>query len=215
MNVTSLISVTFAGAILFTLPGCASVMSGRHADVTIYSNVPNAHVAIRDKHGKQVAATEAGSTIALKRKDKWVFPAKYTATVEAPGYMAAEVPIDAKINPWVLGNVAFLQLGLVGLAVDNVTGAAWMPSEATYYQELMPVGGPAAGPALFGATNPNPQQQPAGQQLAGQPGAVVGIQPPPSMAQWPQYAAPAGGTSAPVVQTASAVDATQPTPTYR
>jgi hypothetical protein len=178
-------------------------MSGRHADVTFYSNVPNAHVAIRDKHGKQVAATEAGSTIALKRKDKWVFPAKYTATIEAPGYMPAEVPIDAKINPWVLGNVAFLQLGLVGLAVDNVTGAAWMPNEATYYQELMPI----SGPALYSNTTPNVQQP-----LVGQPGTVIGAA---QTVQLPQVAVAPATTTPPIVQTAAATDAMPAATTYR
>jgi hypothetical protein len=157
MYVRRYVLISCGMAILSITPGCASVMSGRHADVTVYSNVPNARVAIRDKHGKQVASTDAGSTVVLKRKDKWVFPAKYTATVEAPGYQTAEVPISSTVNPWVLGNVAFLQLGLVGLAVDNATGAAWMPTDSTYYQELTPIGpayGAAYGPAFSAAPPP-------------------------------------------------------------
>jgi hypothetical protein len=177
------------------MSGCASVMSGRHADVTFYSNVPNAHVAIRDKRGKQVAATEAGSTIALKRKDKWVFPAKYTATIDAPGFQPAEVPIDAKVNPWVFGNIAFLQLGLVGLAVDNVTGAAWMPNESTIYQELLPMNGPMPyGPIIQGATAQTTQQPPA--------------EPTP-----PTFTAPP--SQDPLVQTASSTGAVPPATTYR
>ena len=138
--------------LLVCLPGCASIVSGRHADVSFYSNVPGAQVTIHDKRGKQVAVTQTPSTIALKRKDRIIFPAKYTATITAPGYEAAQVPINSKVNPWVFGNVLFLQGGLVGLAVDNATGAAWMPKESTIYQELAPYSGPQ-----FSQTEPAPQ----------------------------------------------------------
>jgi hypothetical protein len=143
--------------------GCASVMSGRHADVAFYSSTPNASVVIHDKHGNEIANTMTPATVALKRKDRIIFPAKYTATFSAPGYQSVEVPIGAKVNPWVFGNVAFLQIGLVGLAVDNATGAAWAPKQSTYYQELSPIltaqnGQPAAAttPVQYVATLPSP-----------------------------------------------------------
>jgi hypothetical protein len=126
-------------AAMFVLTGCASIMSGRHADVTFYSSTPGTVVTIRDKHGKEVASALAPSTIALKRKSGIIFPAKYTATFGAPGYEPAEVPIGSRVNPWVLGNVGFLHGGLIGLAVDNVTGAAWTPKESTIYRELTPI----------------------------------------------------------------------------
>jgi hypothetical protein len=144
--------------------GCASVISGRHADVAFYSSTPNASVVIHDKHGNEVANTMTPATVALKRKDRIIFPAKYTATFSAPGYQSVAVPIGAKVNPWVFGNVAFLQIGLVGLAVDNATGAAWAPKQSTYYQELTPIlnaqnGQPAAAttPVQYMATLPSPR----------------------------------------------------------
>jgi hypothetical protein len=151
MNVRRGIQSVLAAAFLFSMCGCATVMSGQQADVTFHSNVPHAQVAIRDKRGRQVAVVESGSTIALRRKDKWVFPAKYTATYDAPGYQPAVVPIDPKLNQWVFGNLVIG--GLVGLAVDNVTGAAWTPEKSMYYQELLPLSGPTPyGPMLNGAT---------------------------------------------------------------
>jgi hypothetical protein len=132
-------------AILFSAPGCATVMSGRHAEVGFYSNVPNATVVIRDKHGKDVAAVQAQSKVALKRNERYIFPARYTATFMAPGYQPTEVDVRSKVNPWVLGNVVIG--GLLGLAVDNATGAAWTPKQPAYYGELRPLS-PAAGPAM-------------------------------------------------------------------
>ena len=139
MNKQQRFRLAIGAGLLLSMPGCASIMSGRHADVSFYSNVPNAHVVVRDKRGQEVANAATPSTVALKRKDRLIFPAKYTATIEAPGYQSVDVPIGSKVNPWVLGNVAFFYGGLVGLAVDNATGAAWSPKESTIYRELTPL----------------------------------------------------------------------------
>src|SRR3990172_3709154 len=125
MNRKQLLGAAVGVGLLFSTSGCASVVSGRHADVTFHSNVPNAHVIIRNQRGEEVAKAVTPSTVALKRKDRIIFPAKYVATFEAPGYQPTDVPIGSKVNPWVIGNVGFLYAGLIGLAVDNATGAAW------------------------------------------------------------------------------------------
>jgi len=133
--------------------GCASIMSGRHADVTIDSLPQNAHVVVRDRHGKEVAAVNTPGTVTLKRKERIIFPARYTATIEAPGYQGEQVPIRSTLNPWVLGNVVIG--GVPGLVVDNVTGAVWKPREATIYRQLNPVY--AAQPAPPLESNSPPQ----------------------------------------------------------
>ena len=130
------ICAAVAAVTLLSLAGCASIMSGRHADVAINSNVPNAHVTVRDKRGQEVASLRTPANVALKRKDRFIFPARYTATIEAPGYQPAEVPIRSTVNPWILGNVVFG--GIPGLIVDNATGAAWKPKRSQIYQELTP-----------------------------------------------------------------------------
>jgi hypothetical protein len=117
-------------------------MSGRHAEVAINTNAPNARVVVRDKRGQHVASLHTPATVTLRRKDKLIFPARYTATIEAPGYQPASVPIRSTINPWILGNVVIG--GIPGLVVDNVTGAAWRPRHSEIYQELAPMYG--AGP---------------------------------------------------------------------
>jgi hypothetical protein len=142
-------------AVLPWLAGCASVMSGRHAEVTINTNPSHAHVVVRDHCGQEVASVNTPGRVTLKRKERVIFPARYTATIEAPGYHAATIPIRSTINPWILGNV--IVGGLVGLAVDNVTGAAWTPRDTDIYHELTPIytaqqSGPPSGvqPAQYG-----------------------------------------------------------------
>lgn len=122
---------------LVTMSGCASVMSGRTADVTVKTNVPNARVVVRDKCGQEVASAPAPASFSLNRKEKFLRPARYIATIEAPGYQTVDVPIQQTVNPWIMGNVVFG--GLIGLAVDNATGAAWRPTHPNIYQELQPI----------------------------------------------------------------------------
>ncbi len=121
--------------------GCASVVSGRHAEVEVFSNVPGALVTIHDKHGKLVGTTATPGTMALRRQRGLFRPQGYTATIAAQGYQAERFEIQQKINPWVYGNLGFLQLGLIGWAVDHATGAVWQPAKSTHYSELTPING--------------------------------------------------------------------------
>jgi hypothetical protein len=122
--------------LLLSLAGCASLVSGRHAEVTINSNPPNAHVVIHNQRGQEVASVHTPGTVALKRKDRFIFPARYTATIHAPGYQPAQVPIRSTVNPWVLGNIVVG--GIPGLVIDNATGAAWKPRHSEIFAELTP-----------------------------------------------------------------------------
>ena len=92
---------------------------------------------IHDKHGKQVLTTHTPASVELRRKDHFIWPAKYTATIEKPGYKPATVPINSTVNPWVIGNVVFG--GPIGLVVDNATGAGWKPKVASIQQDLEPI----------------------------------------------------------------------------
>jgi hypothetical protein len=121
------------------LTGCASIVSGRHAEVSIYTNAPNAQVVVRDKRGQEVASVHTPGRVALKRKDRFIFPARYTATISAPGYQTAQVPIRSTVNPWILGNIVFG--GIPGLVIDNATGAAWRPRHSEIFTQLVPTDG--------------------------------------------------------------------------
>lgn len=150
------VAAGLAATLLFS--GCASIVSGRHAEVAVHSNPANAHVVVRDKRGHEVASTHTPGKVVLRRKDKFIFPARYTATISAPGYQTAQVPIRSTLNPWVVGNLVFG--GIPGLVVDNATGAAWKPKRAEYFADLRPaypgqyaLPESAVQPATFGTEN--------------------------------------------------------------
>lgn len=128
-------AIVIAAALL--LSGCASIISGRTATVQIDSNPSDAYVVIHDKHGKQVLTTHTPASVELRRKDRFIWPAKYTATIEKPGYEPAIVPINSTLNPWVIGNVVFG--GPIGLVVDSATGAGWKPKVASIQSDLEPI----------------------------------------------------------------------------
>src|SRR3954466_10271503 len=83
------------------LSGCASIISGRNADVAIDSFPSNAHVVIHDNNGREVASLNTPGVVSLKRNRRYFLPAQYTAVIEAPGFVPAEVPIRSTVNPWV------------------------------------------------------------------------------------------------------------------
>jgi hypothetical protein len=169
MSQTSLsLHALVVGAALL-VSGCASIISGRTATVQIDSVPSNAQVVIHDKHGKQVIATTTPASVELRRKDKFIWPAKYTATIEKPGYKTATVPIDSKINPWIVGNIVVG--GVIGLAVDNATGAAWQPKVASINEPLEPMYvAQQPGP---GSMESSPASYPAEDQQQVQPATAV------------------------------------------
>jgi hypothetical protein len=141
-------------AICSLLTGCASIISGRNADVAIDSFPSNAHVVIHDDNGRQVASLNTPGVVSLKRNRRYFLPARYTAVIDAPGYAPAEVPIRSTVNPWIIGNIAIG--GIPGLIVDNATGAAWQPKHSEIHTQLAPLGEPDQG-MLYSATPPVPQ----------------------------------------------------------
>jgi len=133
----------------FAAAGCASIISGRHADVAIKSYPPDAQVAVRDADGNTVATARTPAVVTLKRGRGFFRKAEYTATIEKPGYATAHVPIESRLNPWVLGNVVFG--GFVGLAVDPCTGAMWRPTPTAINEELQLSTRP--GPEIYPASH--------------------------------------------------------------
>jgi uncharacterized protein YceK len=140
-------------AVVFTalsLSGCASIVSGRRADVS-FNSYPPAQVVVRDQSGKAVTSLNTPGTATLKRNRKFFLPAKYVATFEAPGHAPAQVPIRSTVNPWIIGNAVVG--GLPGLLIDNITGAAWKPKNEQINARLAQIEGAPYGPT-FGAAPP-------------------------------------------------------------
>ena len=151
---TSAVSSVIVLATCSLPAGCASIISGRNADVAIDSYPSNAHVIIHDNDGRQVASLNTPGVVSLKRNRRYFLPAQYTATIEAPGYAPAEVPIRSTMNPWVVGNIVIG--GIPGLIVDNATGAVWKPKQSEIHSQLAPLSGPDQG-TTYSASPPAPQ----------------------------------------------------------
>lgn len=137
--------------------GCASIVSGRYADVHLDSHPPNAHVVIRDHKGAEVTSANTPAVVSLRRSRRFFLPARYTATFEAPGHESATVPIRSTVNPWVLGNVVLG--GVVGLAVDTGTGAGWKPRHDQITQHLQPIYTAEAPSPPTAQTTPRPDNE--------------------------------------------------------
>jgi hypothetical protein len=180
-----------AAAVLLS-GGCASIVSGRKATVAIDSYPSNAHVVVHDKTGREVASVNTPGVVSLNRNGRWFLPAHYTATIEAPGYQTAEVPIRSTINPWILGNVVVG--GVPGLIVDDATGACWKPQQDSIHQQLTPMSYAQQPPAptnLFATPPGVPTPAPTAVQTAmidsaQQPPAPAGIAPTSSTNLQPQ-----------------------------
>jgi hypothetical protein len=118
--------------------GCASIISGREADIAINSNPPQACVAIQNEKGETVATSMTPATVSLKRTNGIFKKApRYSAIIEKPGYQTAKVDINPKLNPWVFGNIALG--GVIGLAADSATGAIWKYTPHEIDQSLSPL----------------------------------------------------------------------------
>ena len=114
--------------------GCATIIDGRTADVSLESVPSEAAVTVHDHDGDVVARTITPGTVSLKRGRTWLRPAKYEAVFEKEGYASAHAPIETTLNPWVLGNIIIG--GGAGAVVDGVTGALWRPKHSRIEQSL-------------------------------------------------------------------------------
>ncbi|MEO0530602.1 MAG: hypothetical protein AAF266_08500 [Planctomycetota bacterium] len=153
----SRVAITCAlAALLVTLPGCATVVNGRTADVNLKTSPPNALVTIRDAEGVVVAQTVTPGQVELKRNGSWLRPAKYTATIEREGCYPIETELKSKLNPWLLGNVVLG--GPIGLGVDAATGAMWRPKHADIELPLAPLDPSYGAVQVASGTQPIPTQ---------------------------------------------------------
>ena len=138
MKPQSLVPLTLSLAALFSFSGCASIMSGSRKNVSINSNPPGAHVSVADKHGAEVASLTTPCVASLKRGSGFFTGASYVAKIDKPGYQPQQVKIDAAVNPWMLGNLAFG--GVVGLLiVDPITGGMYTLTPSEIDAQLQPL----------------------------------------------------------------------------
>ncbi|BAU57561.2 hypothetical protein HH1059_08670 [Halorhodospira halochloris] len=105
------------------LAGCASIVHGTTQDVGISSSPSGATVSA---NGKQLGNTPV--TTELARKDNHIIK------IELDGYEPYETTFTRSVSGWVWGNILFG--GLIGLAVDAVSGGLYKLSPEQLHAEL-------------------------------------------------------------------------------
>jgi hypothetical protein len=140
MKVKSFKNAGIALAILFSLSGCATIISGSKYPVSIKTEPAGADVVITNKFGKEVYKGVTPATVWLKSGAGYFSMANYNVTLNKPGFKEQLENIHFTFNGWYVGNV--LIGGVIGLLiVDPVTGGMWtLPaSERKIKTSLKPV----------------------------------------------------------------------------
>jgi hypothetical protein len=104
--VACIITVSF----IFTVIGCATIISGRNQDLPVISNPSGARVIV---NGVQ---QQSPCTLVLDRKQPM-----YQVRVEKDGYEPVEITLRKGVNGWIWGNLLFG--GIIGVIVDLCTGS--------------------------------------------------------------------------------------------
>jgi hypothetical protein len=113
-----------AALALGALAGCATIMHGTSQGIPISSRPTGARVTVDTS---AVGLTPV--TASLGRKN-----AAHTITLELDGYEPFQMTTARSTSGWVWGNIVFG--GLIGLAVDAMTGGLYNVKPETVYGEL-------------------------------------------------------------------------------
>jgi len=110
-------------ALCLTFASCASIMIGTSQEVSIASNPTGAQVT-----DNGVALGKTPLAVDLKKKNQ------HKIRIELEGYAPYEVAMIRKTSGWIAGNIIFG--GLIGLAVDAITGGMYMLKPEQIQAEL-------------------------------------------------------------------------------
>lgn len=108
--------------------GCASIMHGTSQKIGISSAPSGANVSVDNK---PLGITPVFAD--LKRGEEHIVP------IEMAGYEKASLTITKSVSGWVWGNIVFG--GLIGLAVDAITGGLYNLSPEQLNAKLRKTGG--------------------------------------------------------------------------
>lgn len=125
------------GVLVLSLGGCATVTRGRNEDVKIEVEPKNAIVTTTLGHRCETSPCE----VEVKRKKS------FSVTAKAEGYVEQTVNVESKVAGKGIaasaGNI--LVGGIVGVAVDGISGATLQHVPNPVIIKLVPVGGPETG----------------------------------------------------------------------
>jgi hypothetical protein len=116
--------------------GCASVVSGKHREVTFRSKPEGAKITVSDTQGVTVAEGVTPFTAKLRKGKAYFAGQRYLLTFHKDGFCEARQELEGTVSSWYFGNLLFG--GVVGfLVVDPHTGAMYtFPKEVS--AELCP-----------------------------------------------------------------------------
>lgn len=144
-------------SVFLFLTACASIMHGTTQDVGISSTPTAARVLV---NGQDMGTTPVIAD--LKRKNQ------HFVRIEMDGYQTYETTLTKKVSGWVWGNIVFG--GLIGLAVDAITGGLYNLTPEQIRAELTRGGAEAVSLDpnhlyIFVTLTPRPEWQKAGEGL--------------------------------------------------
>ena len=131
MNNKHFISLGMLVCGLFLFCSCATIFSGRNADVWVDGNTERPLTIKTTTNVYENVALPM--TIEVRRKDL-----NTPILVSADSVTTASLTPESKINNWTIANL--LGFGLVGFAVDGLTGSINAPRHDSLYVNLMPMG---------------------------------------------------------------------------
>jgi len=114
----------FCGAVVLSLSGCASIISGKTQTMTFQSTPDLSDITIINRDGKKIQVGKAPVTVSLNRGAGFFVPERYTVIFEKEGYEKKEITVCSSVNGWYVGNILFG--GILGLLIiDPATGAMY------------------------------------------------------------------------------------------
>ena len=112
--------------------GCATLINGSTQNVAITSNPPGASATVLPEQKELVTPGQ----VELPRRQV------HTVLFQLEGYQPATIYLDRNYSYWTAGNL--ILGGVVGLAVDQSTGANYRLVPEPVHVDLVPVGASAA-----------------------------------------------------------------------
>lgn len=128
MKRPSMARLTMTFALVFAAvvaTGCASIVKGTDQKVSFSSEPSEAKVVITDaREGTEILVGSTPFTASLKRGAGYFKKAKYSVTVEKPGYNRETIMLEGTPGGWYMGGNIIVG-GMGWLIVDPATGAMW------------------------------------------------------------------------------------------
>jgi hypothetical protein len=107
-----------------SLTGCASIVDGGSAHVSVTTDPSDARVSVFNRAGEAVESQQTPALFSLKRGAGYFRGAEYRLVIQKDGYAKTELNLTTTVNGWYFANLFFG--GLIGLIiVDPATGAMY------------------------------------------------------------------------------------------